>query len=1585
MPDDDTSVRVAVRIRPQVPREVIDMCRVCTSVTPDEPQVTLGQDKSFTFDLVFDTIVQQREVYESCVQGLVYSSLDGYNATVLAYGQTGSGKTYTMGTAFDVELLKDEMGIIPRAINDLFQGIEVRLQEARANNLIPPEFKVVAQFMELYNEDIIDLFDPARDPYGSKSLNGRIKIHEDVAGGIKVSGVTLKPVCSASEAMQCLRLGALSRTTAATGMNAQSSRSHAVFTLHIKQQRLVRMEEEDIDANTNIDPSTEFETLSAKFHFVDLAGSERLKRTGATGERAKEGISINCGLLALGNVISALGDKSKKVSHVPYRDSKLTRLLQDSLGGNSQTLMIACISPSDRDFMETLNTLKYANRARNIKNKIIVNQDKSSRTISVLRQEIAQLQLELLEFKQGKRIITENGEEGINDMFHENTVLQSELNNLRTRVKAMQGTIDQLSQKNSELLAERAMSSWIKVEDENESMSGVAEMIQNYLKEIEDLRSKLFEANAMYDLIKKSHATASKQQQMSKSLILGSESLLDTSSLVLNNAKKELYRDKEILARSMGEMEYSRKLSQSTLSSRMSEMGEREGAEGESGGDSEESEDEGSDSEYDSDSENKVCQALGVELTSLSGDIDTKQRLIEELELSQRRLHSMRRHYEDKLMALHTQIKLTQEERDKVLASYGTQMTQPTEKVKRVKDEYERKISDMQREMKRLQAAQKEHSKLIRSQQSCDNQIRAMKNELTDMKRNKVKLLHKMKEESLRHKQTEGIRTREIAQLRKESRKTANVIKTLEADKKLKEQILKRKQEEVTALRRGNKQNMSNKVAGRRPDHKSFSSKSAKAKWQNIEKTISKVTINKQAICDMERDMERLLNDRESLGKELERLKHQKNNAIENRLDTSEIENEIDSVKSNIEYIQDSITESQHHIMQIEEAKDSSDQGDIQILVNRIVDLGEARYIIEKLYNLTINNIYEASQKDVQLKDSQAKLQEMQAESHQQSVLRQMLAGSSGRELISLLSSPTTTLCSNNNEISSGTSTRSVSPVDSSLVELAAKFNNIQNSMNNHSIDISIGVPPPGGNSEKSPIQSFTRNTTNRGSVRLREIGVIGRGDKKQTENAPMTQSMSGEVESTPRGQPLARVPSAPGSLRGLTPQKVYPVSDSPGPDLPRPSPFLSRKAYNNLSFSNDTPPLISPRLNRRQFPERQGSFTMQNPLVGKPGSMEAGLDSCTPPGSPPPQRRNRDENVFSRLTGNNYIQDHYVGGFIKEFSNKSSERSALRCTHIAEGHSSAVLSLCATDDMLLSAATDRTVKVWDLTTGQQQHTLLGHPNNVVAVRYDPLTRLVFSVSGAYVRVWDLRSSPVRAIKTLCSSGITQSSIVPLTAVSRSVQLPAGETQIYDIMLNKQGTSLYTTSNDKVRIWDLRMFECSGKLSTGHQAAVMCLAVGPLTDVDDIVVTGSKDHYIKVFEVSGSGIGSNKQSVPRLHLEPPHYDGIQCLALNEGVLFSGSRDTSIKKWHLNSQTTQTLCNAHKGWVMGLALLKGGDLLVSGCRSGQLKLWDANTCKQLALIKADNFAINDIATNSNQIFTASNSGEVKIWRCPMAEQ
>ncbi|KAL8168460.1 UNVERIFIED_CONTAM: Kinesin-like protein kif21b [Gekko kuhli] len=391
-----------MKIRPQMPKEKIEGCHICTSVTPGEPQVLLGKDKAFTYDFVFDLDTWQEQIYTTCVSKLIEGCFEGYNATVLAYGQTGAGKTYTMGTGFDMNTSEEELGIIPRAITHLFSGIEERKQAAQEQGVPAPEFKVSAQFLELYNEEILDLFDSTRDP-DSRHRKSNIRIHEDASGGIYTTGVTSRLIGSQDELIQCLKQGALSRTTASTQMNVQSSRSHAIFTIYLCQMRvcspvhLVNGETNSLLEGSQ--PASEYETRTAKFHFVDLAGSERLKRTGATGERAKEGISINCGLLALGNVISALGDQSKKALHVPYRDSKLTRLLQDSLGGNSQTIMIACVSPSDRDFMETLNTLKYANRARNIKNKVVVNQDKTSQQISALRAEIARLQMEIMEYK----------------------------------------------------------------------------------------------------------------------------------------------------------------------------------------------------------------------------------------------------------------------------------------------------------------------------------------------------------------------------------------------------------------------------------------------------------------------------------------------------------------------------------------------------------------------------------------------------------------------------------------------------------------------------------------------------------------------------------------------------------------------------------------------------------------------------------------------------------------------------------------------------------------------------------------------------------------------------------------------------------------------------------------------------------------------------------------------------------------------------------------------------------------------------------------------------------------------------------
>ncbi|KAG1080592.1 hypothetical protein G6F42_023287 [Rhizopus arrhizus] len=301
--------------------------------------------------------------------------------------QTGSGKTFSMGTGLESSVNPEHEGIVPRCIVDLFRNLEERSESNSEFN-----YEVYVSFLELYNEELIDLLSPQLQqqaaankrrsgvPLQPASNTVEVTIREDIAGNIYWSGVREERCYNPEELLSFLSKGSLCRTTGSTEMNTVSSRSHAVFSVILKQQK-----------------SAEEPSITSKFHFVDLAGSERLKRTNAQGDRAKEGISINSGLLALGNVISALGDEARRTSHVPYRDSKLTRLLQDSLGGNSQTLMLACVSPSDSNFMETLNTLKYANRARNIKNRVTINQDFAGSSIEVnqLRAQLARLRIEL--------------------------------------------------------------------------------------------------------------------------------------------------------------------------------------------------------------------------------------------------------------------------------------------------------------------------------------------------------------------------------------------------------------------------------------------------------------------------------------------------------------------------------------------------------------------------------------------------------------------------------------------------------------------------------------------------------------------------------------------------------------------------------------------------------------------------------------------------------------------------------------------------------------------------------------------------------------------------------------------------------------------------------------------------------------------------------------------------------------------------------------------------------------------------------------------------------------------------------------
>ncbi|KAL0968629.1 hypothetical protein UPYG_G00269360 [Umbra pygmaea] len=1567
---DESSVRVALRIRPQLAREKIEGCHICTFVTPGEPQVMLGKDKAFTYDYVFDMDSSQESIYTNCTEKLIEGCFEGYNATIFAYGQTGSGKTYTMGTGFDVNISQDELGIIPRAVGHLFRGIEERQHVAREQGLPVPEFKINAQFLELYNEEVLDLFDTTRD-LETRKQKSHIKIHEDANGGIYTVGVTTRTVTSEAEMMQCLKLGALCRTTASTQMNVQSSRSHAIFTIHLCQVRVCASDNQDSSETDNrvADGNSEmqeYETLSAKFHFVDLAGSERLKRTGATGDRAKEGISINCGLLALGNVISALGDRSKRSTHVPYRDSKLTRLLQDSLGGNSQTMMIACISPSDRDFMETLNALNYANRARNIKNKVMVNQDKVSQQISALRTEIARLQMELVEYRTGKRMVGEDGMESINDMYHENSMLQTENSNLRIRVKAMQETIDAQRARLTQYLSDQANQVLARAGDGSEE---IGNMIQNYIKEIEDLRAKLLESESMNENLRKNLSRASSRQSFypgtfSPALMAPEKEASDIIELAkkdLEKLKKRERKKRKRLRQLLEDREKDEELveeeedgsvvkedvpnndqdkgtekEQIELSNEEPEM---EGSDHDEGEEEEEDEDEEMDVEEssdDSDSDSDEKENFQADLANITCEIAIKQKLIDELENSQRRLHTLKQQYEQKLMMLQSKIRDTQMERDRVLHNMGSVETCNDDKAKKIKQEYEKKLSIMNKELQKLQSAQKEHARLLKNQSKYETQLKKLQQDVTEMKKTKVRLMKQMKEQQEKNRMTESRRNREIATLKKDQRKQEHQLKLLEAQKRQQELILRRKTEEVTALRRQARP-LSGKISSRkvaetlqdsshRPPsgrpHSSgpsapngtrsyyrrstgiYSTRVARVKWQSLERRISDVIMQRMTISNMEADMNRLLKQREELTKRRERVTRKRDRLAGEGPEAEKavlaLTEEVDALVANIDYINDGIADCQANIMQMEEAKEEVDAVDVSAVISSCT-LTEARFLMDHFMSMAINKGLQAAQKESQVKVMEGRLKQTEITSATQNqLLYHMLKEKAefNPELDALLGNALQEL--GNIPVENGDDSSSDESAQSPATE-------------GHSSSLA------------SDLMKLCGETKTRSKAR-----------RRTTTQMELLYANSDSVPDAPSGDfsspclPLAETPEEGGERESVVPQareREY-MAHSPG-----------------LSF-------------------KLGSIVSS----GSRPASSPGVEKRVPEPSPLSRRKTYDK---SQMAAN--VKEIKQGVISPVASLKGSRSSTLQCVHVAEGHTKAVLCVDSTDDLLFTGSKDRTCKVWNLVTGQEIMSLAGHPNNVVSVRYS--SSLVFTVSTSYIKVWDIRDS-AKCIRTLTSSGQVTPGDACASSTNRTVTIPAGENQINQIALNPSGSILYAAAGNSVRVWDLRRFVSTGKL-IGHLGPVMCLTVDQSGTAQDLVLSGSKDHYIKMFDVTEGALGA---IVPTHNFEPPHYDGIESLVIQGDVLFSGSRDNGIKKWDLTRKDLlQQVPNAHRDWVCALGVVPGSPALLSGCRGGVLKLWHTDTLGPLGELKGHESPINGISANSSHLFTASDDRTVKIWR------
>ncbi|CAN6480374.1 unnamed protein product [Victoria cruziana] len=413
------NVQVLLRCRPFNEDELRSNAPQVITCNEYQREVSVSQnvagkqfDRLFTFDKVFGPAAQQKDLYDQAVVPIVNEVLEGFNCTIFAYGQTGTGKTYTMEGDCKKSKCGDlplDAGVIPRAVKQIFDTLESQ----RA------EYSVKVTFLELYNEEITDLLAP--EELSKVTLEDKQKkpllLMEDGKGGVLVRGLEEEIVTSASEIFSLLERGSAKRRTAETLLNKQSSRSHSLFsiTIHIKEAT----------------PEGEELIKCGKLNLVDLAGSENISRSGAREGRAREAGEINKSLLTLGRVITALVEH---LGHIPYRDSKLTRLLRDSLGGRTKTCIIATVSPSVHCLEETLSTLDYAHRAKNIKNRPEVNQKMmKSALIKDLYGEIDRLKAEVYAARE------KNGVYIPKDRYYQE---ESERKAMSERIEQMESLID---------------------------------------------------------------------------------------------------------------------------------------------------------------------------------------------------------------------------------------------------------------------------------------------------------------------------------------------------------------------------------------------------------------------------------------------------------------------------------------------------------------------------------------------------------------------------------------------------------------------------------------------------------------------------------------------------------------------------------------------------------------------------------------------------------------------------------------------------------------------------------------------------------------------------------------------------------------------------------------------------------------------------------------------------------------------------------------------------------------------------------------------------------------------------------------
>ncbi|XP_045202855.1 chromosome-associated kinesin KIF4-like [Mercenaria mercenaria] len=791
-------LKVVVRVRPLIQKENDEGCQTCLNFIPYEPQIVLGKDRSFTYDFVFRPTDPQVTVYEDAVKPLVQHIFKGYNSTVLAYGQTGSGKTFTMGGGYEDSLKMDPdgMGIIPRIVQEIFNTV---------NEKENYKFKVTVSYLEIINEDLQDLL--------VNNKKDSLSIREE-NGAIKIPGLREVLVNNIEETMKCLEQGCNNRTTAATAMNNTSSRSHAIFSVFIEQQH-----EEDIN-----------DFWKAKLQLVDLAGSERIKKTHAEGARLKEGININKGLLALGNVISILGDDTKKVSHVPYRDSKLTRILQDSLGGNSHTLMIACVSPADSNMEETLNTLRYADRARKIKNKPVVNWDPQTAEIMRLKGQVQQLTMKLINAG-----ITElDSENDLNVAKPDSPVREKD-------TKALQKWIDKCKE-----LEEEVTNLHKELRISVDQAATMGEKALRWEMKCERLKSRLQEL----------------ESNIGVDLDLLSSSVVDENNPALTEQLNKL--------KSLASKLHDSVSTQNTADS----SGDEEMLENEA----EEAQDEVC---FTPESREMMKQhtlrraRMNSQLTELNKILEKKEKLANQYSQNDTKMEAMKEQYEQTMKNLEHEISSLQKE--KVNLSSALEDARTNAAASKLSEQRRKRLQELEGQMGDLKKKLVEQKKVLKLKDAKEKQVTTLNTEIQGLKQQRVKLMKQMKEDADQWRKWRQQKDKEVLQLQQKDRKRQFEIQKLQRENQRTQSVLHRKSEEAAAANRRLKEALTKQKQVLEERNQKFEKCDNTAIGNRVRKWLSFELDVKVGIMEAKYHRESQLEDRKMLAEQLKELKESLN------------------------------------------------------------------------------------------------------------------------------------------------------------------------------------------------------------------------------------------------------------------------------------------------------------------------------------------------------------------------------------------------------------------------------------------------------------------------------------------------------------------------------------------------------------------------------------------------------------------------------------------------------------------------------------------------------------------------------------